>query len=73
MNKAEAIEAIEAGKKITHRFFTDTEYVMKGKNGCYVFEDGYEFLPSVFWADRNSSGWDNGWSVFLERKYGGPT
>jgi hypothetical protein len=67
MTKQEAVEAIEAGEKVSHRFFTDEEYITKGKDGCYVFENGYEFLPFVFWSDRNTEEWGDGWAIFQEK------
>jgi len=40
MTKEEAIQALNEGKKVTHRYFSDDEWVEKLADGRYRFEDG---------------------------------
>lgn len=61
MTKKDAQDALRQGKKITHRFFLDTEFIQM-KDGKLHGEDGME-MPD-FWKYREESRWDNGWSVF---------
>lgn len=66
MIKAEAIQAIENGQKVTHEYFTDKEWVCLDESGMYKTEDGYLTDQSVFWAYRTDISWETGWSVFEE-------
>jgi len=42
---------LSAGKKLTHEYFTSSEWV-KGQNGMYEFEDGCLCSPNDFWNGR---------------------
>lgn len=65
MNKSEAQAAIESGKKVTHTYFTDGEWVTVDKDNpsYYIYEDGALTEDLSFWAIRTASGWDEGWSI----------
>jgi hypothetical protein len=62
MTRTEAIQAMGEGRKITHRYFSDNEYVyLDGK--YYITEDGCKHDPDVFWSLRSSESWDDGYSI----------
>jgi hypothetical protein len=63
MTKSEAIEAMRAGKKVRHRYFSDNEWVTM-EHGWFRFEDGVTVKPSMFWNDRSGSEWETDWSIF---------
>jgi hypothetical protein len=60
MNKQEAIDAMKAGKILTHEYFQPNEWVTI-RNGAFVFEDGISCTTEMFWNDRKHAGWDDGW------------
>jgi len=51
MNKQEAIEAMKAGKKVTHRYFSSDEW-MTIKDGKIETEEGYLHNSIQFWSYR---------------------
>ena len=65
MTKAEALQALDEGKKITHQHFTPNEYVQK-KGNSYIFEDGVICTIQEFWKWRNHASWLDGWELFQE-------
>lgn len=67
MTKAEAIHALHAGDKITHRYFTPEEYVcIDEASGHLIDEKGYQLNPVEFWDLRSDNGaFDNGWEIFI--------
>lgn len=66
MNKVEAIQAMRAGNKVRHRFFSDDEYVtMVGD--LMVDEGGYEFSQTMFWNDRTAMVWENDWEIVPDK------
>nr|DAZ61948.1 MAG TPA: hypothetical protein [Caudoviricetes sp.] len=65
MNKEEAIQAMQAGLKVTHRHFTPDEW-MTMRMGMMVLEDGVVCTPQEFWQWRTDSVWDNGYKLFGE-------
>jgi hypothetical protein len=69
LNKTEAIEAMKNGKKVTHRYFGDEEW-MTLKEGKLMFEDGVEWTVEKFFKDRLRQGheWETGWSVWKGEK-----
>ena len=66
MTKLEAKEAINNGKKVTHRHFDKHEFIMLAKDGSgmYETEEGYLINPSIFWIDRRNQTFDNDWEIF---------
>lgn len=62
MNKQEAIEAMQAGKKVTWKYFSDDEW-MTIENGKIVLEDGVRCSPDEFWRSTDE-GWNDGYSLF---------
>jgi len=63
MNKQEAIQAMLEGKKVTHRYFTDDEWVTM-ENGKIVFEDGIRCSPEEFWKWRTEECFETDWSIY---------
>lgn len=51
LNNDEAKEALKSGLKLTHSYFTSSEWV-KGVGCVYVFEDGARCSPREFWSIR---------------------
>jgi hypothetical protein len=65
MNKTEAIKAMEDGHKVTHKYFTDDEW-MKMNSKSFEFEDGVTCSPLAFWKDRTGVEWEFGWEIYQE-------
>ena len=65
MNKEEAIKAMQEGKKVTHRSFTDEEW-MTMKDGKILTEEGYTHPFEEFWFWRKDPGWEKDYSLYLE-------
>ena len=72
MNRDEAKQALSEGKKITHDFFQNDEYVYLEcvnpntrpiKYEC-VFEDGVTQDEDEFWLIRSDDNWNEGWEIF---------
>jgi len=65
MNRAQAQCALLEGKKITHKFFTDNEYVKhRPEDNKLVDESGQVLNKMHFWMSRDDGKWDTGWSIF---------
>jgi hypothetical protein len=58
LSKEDAKEAARQGKTITHRLFTDEEYIIYSKSkDDFEFEDRI-LVPEIWWDDINfSTGW----------------
>lgn len=63
MNKQEAIEAMEAGQKVSHKWFTSEEW-MTMQEGYIIFEDGCQCTPREFWQSRVDASWEDDWKIF---------
>jgi len=63
MTKENAIRQMQKGKKITHRFWDEDEW-MTIKFGKIILEDGCSFYPDDFWRTRKGFGWSDGYSVY---------
>lgn len=65
MTKEEAISQMKAGKKLTHRYFTDDEWVKTDETGMiYILEDGVECSSKEFWMWRTDEAWNYDWEIF---------
>lgn len=66
MTKSEAYIAMEQGKKITHIYFDDNEFLYM-KDGTIYTEDNYKFNNREDdhdgWKDRNSEAFQTGWGL----------
>lgn len=63
MTKNEAIEFSRKGNKITHRYFSNEEYlIITGL--VIVDEDGNQLDWDLFWSDRKHPDWDKDWQLY---------
>jgi hypothetical protein len=63
MTKLMMIEAIHAGHKVRHRYFSPDEWMKLATNGQYEFEDGVKCDPAFFWMDRKQDFWNYDWEI----------
>lgn len=64
MTKEEAIQAMKDGKKVTHRYFTDDEYIFINEKGDIQTEDGAKVDPDEFWKYRQQIAFNEDWELF---------
>jgi hypothetical protein len=60
MSKEDAIQALEMGLKLKHRFFMDKEFIYM-KDGDYYDEDDNPMFD--FWKYRRIKEWKRDWSI----------
>jgi len=65
MDRQQAIQALNEGKTLTHKYFASDEWVRGIYAGMYLFEDGIKCSATEFWRWRQDSGFDSGWSEKL--------
>jgi hypothetical protein len=63
MTKDQAIEAMNAGYRVTHRWFSPDEYIFIRNGILYDENDNYMHLPD-FWDVRSTPDWQIDWSIF---------
>lgn len=68
MTKQEAIKAMSEGKKVTHENFSSNEWMTIDRNQI-LLEDGVKCSPYEFWRWRTSESWNDGYSIFTEKKH----
>lgn len=61
LTKEEAIQLLEDGKKVAHRFFSDGEWIKKHNERSYIFEDGIICSKDMFWIDRSGNSFKICW------------
>lgn len=66
MTKKEAKQAMSEGKKVTHKYFTATEWVTSNEYGKVLLEDGIILSWLEFWNNRVVSIFDDGWELYKE-------
>jgi len=65
MIKEQAIEAMKAGNKVTHIYFTDKEFIyMEGEK--LFDESGLQLPKHDFWANKNNPAFNNNWAIFIQ-------
>ena len=65
MDKKEAKSLMKAGKKISHRFFTDEEWITSDPTGViYSDEKGIQFPAREFWNYRQGELWERGYYIY---------
>lgn len=62
MTKEEAIQAMKDGKKVTHRYFSEDEYVYMKDERIHC-ELNYD-INNEFWLIRSQDWWNDGWELF---------
>ena len=66
MTKEEAIQEMKQGKKVSHRYFDDNEWMTIDEDGMYLLEDGARCTPLEFWLYRPGDYWKDGYFLFEE-------
>ena len=64
MNKAQAIAEMRKGKEVTHKSFSDNEWMSMDNNDDIITEDGCIRSSHEFWRWRDGEEWDDGYSLF---------
>ena len=62
LTKAEAIQALKEGKKLTHRYFYSHEWIRQ-EGFTMIMEDGASIDTDTFWKEREGIGFENDWSI----------
>ena len=70
MTKDEAIKAMKFGAKVTHRYFTDGEWITMEDNQTIITEEGYTISAALFWKDRTCKTFDTDWSIWGNKEIG---
>ena len=64
MSKEAAIIAMEqGGYKVTHRFFSEGEYIWSADEDYFIDEEGLCLPKKDFWACRQGKEWETGWRI----------
>lgn len=66
MTRYEAAQALKEGKKLTHKYFADDEWVKGDGVGYHIMEDEVRCTAAEFWKWRTSPAFDNDWSIYNE-------
>ena len=72
MTKHEAIARMLAGEKVTHRYFSDGEYMEMHPIGSFLLSGQFYITTNAFWADRSGPGWNNDWEIYKGEAVEGP-
>ena len=64
MKRLQAIKLMKEGKKITHDYFSNKEW-MTMENDKIVTEEGYKHNAREFWSYRQLAGWNDGYSLYV--------
>lgn len=62
MTKIEAIEAMQKGSRLVHRYFSSNEW-MEIRDNKIHFEDGVICSMSEFFSQRSGKEWENGYAI----------
>jgi|JFJP01.1.fsa_nt_gi hypothetical protein len=63
MLKSEAIQEMQNGRRITHEYFDNNEF-MTMKDGQICLEDGVKCSPEEYWKWRTTEDWETGYSFY---------
>jgi hypothetical protein len=63
LTKEQAIALMKQGKKLTHRYFSDDEWITMRGN-MIVMENGCSCWNNLFWQDRQGEKWETDWSLY---------
>jgi hypothetical protein len=64
MTFIQAVELMKQGKKLTHRYFSNNEWVTMQGNLTMIFEDGVKCTTQQFLMDRTDLAWAEDWEEF---------
>lgn len=65
LTKEQAIEALNSGKKVYHKFFMKGEYIFL-QEGVITSDDGHKHAD--YWVFRTHEVWETNWAIFEEKK-----
>jgi hypothetical protein len=68
MTKQEAIDAMMAGAKVSHRFFLSNEWITMEGTKTIIDEEGKAFSTIEFWKHRTTSEWQINWEIWNSKK-----
>ena len=63
LSKAEAIELMKQGKRVTHIYFLPDEWITMRGNIIYM-ELGQDIWATSFWLHRTDPSWETDWSLY---------
>lgn len=63
LTKEEAIQAMLKGKKVTHKYFNDDEYMFM-EDDLFVFDDGMKLTQKEFWLSNRGFEWLTDWDYY---------
>jgi len=66
LNKQQAVEAMKAGRKVTHDLFSPHDWVTGRGNFIIQTEEGYEIPAVEFWRYRQGENFETGWRIWGE-------
>jgi len=64
MSKEQAIEAMKAGKKVAHRYFSPHEWITMKGNLTVITEEGYSISTAEFWKYRYQKEYLTDWHIW---------
>lgn len=62
MNKKEAIQTVDEGQKVTHKLFSEDEYICRLNDD--LCDENNLLLGEEFWNLRTHDTWDDGWELY---------
>jgi hypothetical protein len=64
-SKEDALQLMISGHKVTHRFFTDNEYIHMVAQNIFT-DDGCDCgtVSEFFWTSKHTEEWQKNWRVF---------
>lgn len=68
MTKNEAIAAMRTGKRVTHAFYLENEWITMDSDSNIVTEDGHTISDTEFWSYRKGIEWERSWSLWSLQK-----
>lgn len=71
LTRAEAIQAMKEGKKVSHRYFTPDEFIYMEGDTIHT-EDGAQCSSKEFWSIRSNVMWEIDWNIYPEKAIPAP-
>lgn len=65
--KLEAIQALERGYAVSHKNFTNDEFIKK-ESGELINQDGTNLIEDEFWIIRSGGHWETNWEIYNTTK-----
>lgn len=66
MTKSEAIAEMQKGKRVTHLFFGEGEWIGMNEKGEIITEEGYTHNASEFWGYRAKELFEDDWEIYCD-------